>query len=332
MSLSTIAANNLLNLAFSATAWPGGAPGTVYFALFTSAPSASGGGTEVSGGSYARVAVAVNTTNFPAITVPGNAMTNGTAITFAKATAAWGTITYMGIYDAASAGNLMFFAPLAAPVTPAVGNIVNWNIADLSLSATGGLGNYLEMVLLNYLFAGLAFPTIANHYLTLGTGATAAGITGEIATARKLVANNTSNWPAASNGIKTLTNDETFAAPTAGTYSYLGIYNASALNAVTLAAGATTNNSTTVTVTSTASVVAGMLITGTGIPAGTFIASVSNGTTLVLSAVATATNTGLTLTATAAMLAFVPLNSAVTTNGTTDTPLVSSGTVTLSLN
>jgi len=66
---------------------------------------------------------------------------------------------------------------------------------------------------------------------------------------------------------------------------------------VSLAAGATTINSTTVTVTSTTGATAGMAITGTGIPLGATIASVTNGTTLVLSTPATATGSGLTLSA-----------------------------------
>src|SRR5205823_752298 len=87
------AEGKILDQVFGATAWT--APGTLYFGLWGSAGSindASTGGTtgEVSGGSYARVAVTNNTTNFPAAT--GTAPTtkkNGTAITFPTATANW---------------------------------------------------------------------------------------------------------------------------------------------------------------------------------------------------------------------------------------------------
>jgi hypothetical protein len=60
-------------------------------------------------------------------------------------------------------------------------------------------------------------------------------------------------------------------------------------NAGSLAGAATTNTSTTLTVTSTAGLQAGMKIGGTGIPAGAYISSITNSTTLVLSAAATAT-------------------------------------------
>lgn len=64
----------------------------------------------------------------------------------------------------------------------------------------------------------------------------------------------------------------------------------------TLAAGATTAGSQTVTVTSTTGLLANMLVTGTGIPAGATVLSVTNSTTFVMSTGATATNTGLTIT------------------------------------
>lgn len=86
------------------------APGTLHISLFTVAPSDTGGGTEVSGGSYARVAVTNNATNFPAAS--GGAKSNGTVITFPAPTANWGTVVAFGIHDAASAGNLLGWATL----------------------------------------------------------------------------------------------------------------------------------------------------------------------------------------------------------------------------
>lgn len=67
-------------------------------------------------------------------------------------------------------------------------------------------------------------------------------------------------------------------------------------NSATKTGGATTNGSATVTMTSTSGIVAGDLITGTGIPAGTVVTVVTNATTITISANATATNTGLTFT------------------------------------
>ncbi len=60
--------------------------------------------------------------------------------------------------------------------------------------------------------------------------------------------------------------------------------------------GATTSGSATVTMTSTTGIVAGENITGTGIPANTTVLTVVNGTTLTLSANASATGSALTFT------------------------------------
>lgn len=86
------------------------APATLHVSLFTAAPSDTGGGTEVTGGSYARVAVTNNATNWPAASAGAKA--NGTIITFPTPTANWGTVVAFGIHDAASGGNLLAWATL----------------------------------------------------------------------------------------------------------------------------------------------------------------------------------------------------------------------------
>lgn len=94
------------------------APATVYVGLHTDANTATqrdaGTVTEVSGGSYARVAVTNNTTNWPNASGITAAKSNANAVTFPAPTANWGTVTSFGIYDAASAGNLLFWGDLSA--------------------------------------------------------------------------------------------------------------------------------------------------------------------------------------------------------------------------
>lgn len=90
-------------------------PATVYAAAFTVAPGDAGGGTEVSGGSYARVAITNNATNWPAAS--GGAKANGTDITFPQATASWGTVAAVALFDAAVAGNMLYWGDLAASKT-----------------------------------------------------------------------------------------------------------------------------------------------------------------------------------------------------------------------
>ena len=102
----------LLDFVFGNTAYS--VPATLYVGLFTVLPAEDGtGGTEVSGGSYARVAVTNNTTNFPNAT-GGNPSTkaSGAIFTFPTATANWGDVIGMGIWDASTSGNLLAFNPL----------------------------------------------------------------------------------------------------------------------------------------------------------------------------------------------------------------------------
>lgn len=98
----------LLNLVLGASAYS--APGMLYVALYTVAPTDSGGGMEVSGGSYARQSVTNNLTNWPS----ANPKQNANAITFTQATADWGTVVAFGIFDAASGGNLLYWGDLTA--------------------------------------------------------------------------------------------------------------------------------------------------------------------------------------------------------------------------
>lgn len=120
----------VLDHVFGAAAYT--APATLYVGLFTATPSDTGGGTEVTGGSYARKSVTNNATNFPAAS--SGSKSNGTAITFAAATASWGIITSFGIFDAASAGNLLVWGPLTANKTVDSGDTVSFAIGALTIT------------------------------------------------------------------------------------------------------------------------------------------------------------------------------------------------------
>lgn len=98
-------------------------PANLFIGLLTAAPSDAGGGTEVTGGSYARVSVARSLANWAgtqsagsttASTGTGGQTSNNNTITFPAPTASWGTVTHLGIYDATTGGNLLFWMPLSA--------------------------------------------------------------------------------------------------------------------------------------------------------------------------------------------------------------------------
>lgn len=124
-----MAMSNYLKNKLTDQAWRGQAysfPSIFHFALLTSAPNDAGGGTEVSAASYERVAVACSMTNFAGTQGAGTTVastgTNGTTsnnvlIEFPAPAEAWGVVTHMAIYDAATSGNLLFYSPLANPKT-----------------------------------------------------------------------------------------------------------------------------------------------------------------------------------------------------------------------
>lgn len=123
-ALSDYLENKIIDYVLRAQAFT--APATVYVALFTANPSDTGGGTEVSGGSYARVSVSSSLANWAgtqsagsttASTGTGGTTSNNGAITFAAPTANWGTITGMGVFDASTSGNLLFYSALTTNKT-----------------------------------------------------------------------------------------------------------------------------------------------------------------------------------------------------------------------
>ncbi len=108
-----------------ASAGAGTGPATLYVGLLTATPTDSTAGTEVSGGSYARVSVTSGTTawnNTQGNTTGASTGTDGTTenagtVTFPAPTGNWGTVTGFGIYDASTSGNLLIYAALTTPKT-----------------------------------------------------------------------------------------------------------------------------------------------------------------------------------------------------------------------
>jgi len=124
MSFSNYLETELLDHVFANNAYT--SPTTVYVGLFTSNPDEDGSGTEVSGGSYARQS--------GSFTVSGNTATTNAAIEFPTATASWGTITHIGIYDASSAGNLLAYAGLTASKAIASGDVFRIPSGDIDIT------------------------------------------------------------------------------------------------------------------------------------------------------------------------------------------------------
>lgn len=114
-----------------------------YIGLSTAACSDSGFGTEVSGGSYARVAVASSLANWAgtqsagsttASSGTGGQTSNNAAITFPTPSAGWGTVTHWFIADASTAGNILVCAALTVSKTINSGDSVSFAIAALTVT------------------------------------------------------------------------------------------------------------------------------------------------------------------------------------------------------
>lgn len=123
--MSNYLENALINATLRNTSYT--SPSTVYLALYTSDPTDADAGTEVSGGSYARQSITFGS--------PSNGVsTNSAAIEFPQATGSWGTVAYIGIRDASTAGNLLFHTALDASKTIATGDVFRVAIGSLSVT------------------------------------------------------------------------------------------------------------------------------------------------------------------------------------------------------
>lgn len=122
-SLTDYYENKLADDQFRATAYT--EPTTHYVSLLTGACTDSAAGTEVTGGSYARVAVtkgdaAWKGTHGSATGVSsgtGGTISNAAAITFPAPTANWGVVVNFAVDDAATAGNRLVCQALTTSKT-----------------------------------------------------------------------------------------------------------------------------------------------------------------------------------------------------------------------
>ena len=123
--MSNYLENALINVTLRNTAYT--TPTTVYVGLYTTDPTDADTGTEVSGGSYARQSVTFG--------APSNGVsTNSADITFPTATGSWGTVAYVGIRDASTAGNLLYYAPLTTSKVIDTGDIFKITTGNLSVT------------------------------------------------------------------------------------------------------------------------------------------------------------------------------------------------------
>lgn len=100
-------------------------PTTVYVGLYTVAPTDAGGGTQVTGGSYARQVGAFSASS-------SGATSNTSNIDFTGMPAA--TTVAIGIFDAITSGNLLLYGTLTTNKTTDAGDTLRIATGDLDIS------------------------------------------------------------------------------------------------------------------------------------------------------------------------------------------------------
>ena len=123
--MSNYLENALINATLRNTSYT--TPTTVYLALYTDDPTDADTGTEVTGNGYARQSITFGS--------PSNGVsTNTAAIEFPQATGSWGTVSYVGIRDASTSGNLLYHTALDASKAIATGDVFRVAIGSLSVT------------------------------------------------------------------------------------------------------------------------------------------------------------------------------------------------------
>ena len=199
-------------------------PASVYLALFTATPSDAGGGTEVSGGSYARKQL---TGAFDAAS--GGATQNTGVITFPTATAVWGLVTSVGIFDAPTAGNLLFYGSFGSSLQVDTGDTLSIAAGALDISLSGDISTFLANEMLDHILDGASFTKPTDAYLALYTTMPNAADSGGVEVSGGSYARvqcwGTGDWdaPNATGGYTANTNIETFPVATANWGTVLGM-------------------------------------------------------------------------------------------------------------
>ena len=116
----------LLNATLNGTAFT--AVNDPYVSLHTADPTDAGTGAEVTGGSYARTAASFATASGTSGLVATDA-----DVTFPTATATWGTVGWIGLWDAASGGNMLYHTALDTSKTIDLGDIFKITTGNLTV-------------------------------------------------------------------------------------------------------------------------------------------------------------------------------------------------------
>ncbi len=111
------------------------APTPLYLSLHTTSPTDTGslaGEISSSGTAYARQAI---TTHMNATDSTSGISTNSAVLAFPTITGTYGTVTYIGISDALTAGNMLFWGTISEPQNKGVGESYQFAINQIFIQA-----------------------------------------------------------------------------------------------------------------------------------------------------------------------------------------------------
>lgn len=124
-AISDYLENKLIDATLRGVAYT--SPATVYLALFTSDPTDANTGVEVTGGAYARQPITFGVAS-------NGASSNSADVMYPVATANWGTIVSVGVYDAATGGNLLYYGSLTTSKVIQTNDQLKVNAGDITVT------------------------------------------------------------------------------------------------------------------------------------------------------------------------------------------------------
>lgn len=182
--------------------------GSWYFGLLSAAGENSF--TELSGASYARKGITASLVNFAgtqgattvlASTGVSHTTSNNVPITFGTAgVGGWGTVNFIGLFDALSGGQCWMYIPVTVPLSITAGTVYTIQIGEFSFSLglSGGMTNYLSNKLIDYFIRGQVYNYPVTAYVALFTSMPSNSGGGVEATgssyARAAIASSTTAW------------------------------------------------------------------------------------------------------------------------------------------
>lgn len=142
-------------------------PATVYVALYETNPTDADTGKELSGGSYARILCTGFTVGQYGTANPSytNAFNTNNMMSPTVTGSGWQTVSYIGIRDSLTTGNLLFYGALTTPIQPLTGQNFYIPAGQLKIelrtantsTAISGFSAYLSQKILNHVLNNVTY-------------------------------------------------------------------------------------------------------------------------------------------------------------------------------